>query len=249
MIKKSYIVTLLGTVAIFIYLFSKPLYNNILDTSYSIKHFIVQKIDENRKFLNRYLNQAKTIKNLQEQIALLKPKAVAMNAYKKELDLYLKNINLKKFDPHLSPVKILTYEQLNNPNRVYLDFPRFDESKNYGLISQNRVAGVIKSKASKPLGILIYDPKAIFSVLIGKDEIEGVSFGNGKNLLIKFIPSYKNPKVGDEVITSGYDGLFYYGIKVGRVISIQKRLMYKVAFVKPYLPTKKPKYLYAVDVK
>ena len=130
-----------------------------------------------------------------------------------------------------------------------MEFKNFDEKRNYGLISQNRVAGIVSLRYKKPLAILISDPKSIFSVLIGKENIEGVAFGDGEKVLIKYIPSYKNPKIGDEVVTSGFDELFPYGVKVGRVIKVGKKSTYKTAWVKPYILEKKPRYLYAIDIK
>jgi len=75
------------------------------------------------------------------------------------------------------------------------------------------------------------------------------SFGHDNLLEIKYIPNYENPKIGDEVITSGNDNLFYEGIKVGKVIAVEKKDMYKIATLKPYANPKDAQFLYAVEVK
>ena len=234
---------------ILLYLLHKPIIQNISDFSYAFKDALFNQKTKIENFIGRYTNQAKQIEELRKRVEYLEPKAKMVQSYKSQLNHCLNDLNLSKNDLKLYPVKLLSYVELNDPNRLYLEFKNFDEKRNYGLISQNRVAGIVSSRYKKPLAILISDPKSIFSVMIGKEGIEGVAFGDGENILIKYIPSYKNPKIGDEVVTSGFDELFPYGVQVGRVIKIGKKSMYKTAWVKPYILEKKPRYLYAIDIK
>jgi rod shape-determining protein MreC len=234
---------------LFLYLFLDTLTTRTLAFSNSIKSTFIDKKNEIYTFLHRHYNQAKTIEKLQNQVKELEPKASLSVAFAAKLNSMLRDLNLTNYDPSLIPIKVLSYENINNPNRLYVEFPNFDVDRQYGLVYQGVVAGIIKEKAAQPVAILLPDSESIFSVLIGKDFIEGVAFGAGKYIEIRYIPTYKDPKVGDEVVTSGYDNLFYHGIRVGEVIKIEKKLMYKVATVKPYLSLKKPRFLYAVDVK
>jgi len=234
---------------LFLYLFSDTLTTRTLAFSNGIKSTFIDKKNKLYTFLYRHYNQAKTIEKLQSQIKELEPKASLSVAFATRLNSMLSDLNMTNYDPSLIPIKVLSYENINNPNRLYIEFSNFDEERQYGLVYHGMVAGIIKEKASQPVAILLPDPKSIFSVLIGEDSIEGVAFGAGENIEIRYIPTYKDPKVGDEVVTSGYDKLFYHGIRVGEVIKVEKKLMYKVATVKPYLRLKKPRFLYGVDIK
>ena len=65
-------------------------------------------------------------------------------------------------------------------------------------------------------------------------------------MIVKFIPMYKQIKVGDEVVTSGMDKIFFYGVKVGKVIEINERGSYKIAVIKTYADLSHPKYFWVV---
>jgi len=242
-------IVLVTILTLFIFLFSKQITERTLSFSNGIKSYILDKKMKAYDFLHRHFNQVQTIEKLQSQVKELEPKASLSVAFASRLNTLLYDLNMTNYDPELKLVQVLSYVELNNPNRVYLEFEKFDEQKQYGLVYKGVVAGVVKSRASQPIGIFIADKEAVFSVLIGKDSIEGVAFGNGENILVKYIPTYKDPKVGDEVITSGYDKLFYHGIRVGKVIKVEKTPMYKIATLKPYTSPKKPQFLYAVDIK
>ena len=53
-------------------------------------------------------------------------------------------------------------------------------------------------------------------------------------------------KEGDEVVTSGLDGIFFSGISVGKVTGVIQESLYKSAAVKPYVNITIPSYLYVV---
>jgi rod shape-determining protein MreC len=242
-------IVLAAILTLFLYLFSTPIQERVLSFSNGIKTIVLDKKNELYTFIYRHYNQAKTIEKLQNQVKELEPKASLSVAFASKLNSLLSDLNMSSYEPELIPIKVLSYEKLNNPNRLYIEFPNFDEDRQYGLVYEGVVAGIIEAKASQPVAILLPDPNSVFSVLIGDDSIEGVAFGAGEYIEIRYIPTYKDPKVGDEVITSGYDKLFYHGIRVGEVIRVEKKLMYKVATVKPYLTSKIPQFLYGVDVK
>jgi len=249
MSKKVYLFATAIAVIVTLFILYKPINQKIFDLSYTLKTKLIRQKDSIENLYNQYRDQAKKIQELSQRVRELEPKALLALHYKQELQEISQELNLSRYEPSLYLVRLLSYAKLGNPNRLFLDFPKFKKNRNYGLVSNDIVAGVVKAKESKPLAILLYDKESVFSVSVGKEMIDGVAFGDGKEVVVKYIASYKKPKVGDEVVTSGYDGLFYYGIKVGRVIKVQKKLMYKEAIVKPYLPAKIPKYLYAVDVK
>ena len=66
------------------------------------------------------------------------------------------------------------------------------------------------------------------------------------NLLIGHIPKWFSVNVNDEVITSGMDEIYPYGVRVGRVIGSKNLLNTKMAIVKPYASVISKKYFYII---
>lgn len=54
------------------------------------------------------------------------------------------------------------------------------------------------------------------------------------------------PQVGDEVITSGLDGIFFEGIKVGVVTEVIEEESSKTVIVKPYSTHYIPSYMHVI---
>jgi rod shape-determining protein MreC len=225
-----------------------PFKSQILDVSNNIKLFFVNQYNRVSGNIQRHFRQKEQIKALQKEIELLKGPAELSSTFAKKLNQLLDEANLTSYDPKLKLSRVISYEELDNPNRVWIDFPGFDKNRSYGLIHKGFTAGIIYPKSGKPLAHIQLDKRVVFSVLVGEDRLLGVAFGNEKNLLIKYIPSDKEVYIGDEVITSGSDNLFYEGIKVGKVISIATKNIYKIAIVEPYMKVKKPNFFYVVDV-
>lgn len=132
-------------------------------------------------------------------------------------------------------------------NKIWLDkFQDFNSSKIYGLIYQGKSAGIVVSKDDRPFALLQNDPKSIFAVYVGDEKIPGIAHGNKNGILIKFIPQWLHPKEGDEVYTSGLDGIFFSGISVGKVTKVIEESLYKSVEVEPYAKVTIPSYLYVV---
>jgi rod shape-determining protein MreC len=123
----------------------------------------------------------------------------------------------------------------------------FNSSKIYGLVYKDSVAGIVISKDSKPIALLNGDIKSSYAVFVGEDDAPGIAHGNNDNtIIVNFIPSWINIKVGDEVISSGLDNLFFRGLKVGKVLSIKKSQGYQSVVVDPYFKSKEPRYFYVI---
>ncbi|MCT7557315.1 rod shape-determining protein MreC [Aliarcobacter butzleri] len=65
-----------------------------------------------------------------------------------------------------------------------------------------------------------------------------------KSRKVKFIPIWSDINIGDEVITSGMDNIFFEGLKVGKVLEVSEQANMKVATIKPYVNALKKKYFY-----
>jgi len=219
-----------------------------INFSNDIKSTIVTQKKSITDSISTHFNQIQQIEELKRKIKELEPKASLSVALGSKLNHLLKETDLTFYHPKLHLVQVLGYQRMQDKNRLWLEFPTFVKDKNYGLIYQGFTAGIIRESANQPLAILQSCKESLFSVFIGNTQIQGIAFGAGETIKIKYIPSYENPLVGDEVITSGNDKIFYEGIKVGTVTEIEKKDMYKIATVKPYVNPKQAHFFYAVEV-
>ena len=197
--------------------------------------------------VNEHFRQQEEILSLRAQNAELEKSAVLLASFAKELNDILADKNSSVYEPKIQLVRALSYVNISDYNKIWLDkFQDFNSSKIYGLIYQGKSAGIVVSKDDRPMALLQNDPKNIFAVFVGDDKISGVAHGNKNGLLIKFIPQWLHPKEGDEVYTSGLDGIFFSGIPVGKVTKVIEESLYKSVEVEPYAKVDIPSYLYVV---
>ncbi len=215
-------------------------FNNYILTRYlDAKEYINNTIEE-------HFAQQKTIIQQKKEIKELEKSALLSIAFAGKLNAILKDNNLSAYKPSVKMIRAISYSNLNNYNRVWLDFKDFNKSKIYGLLYQGYAAGIVVDKNSHPLGLLLGDPNSIFSVYVGKEKIPGVLEGDKKDILVKYIPLWMNPKVGDDVVTSGLDNIFFQGVRVGKVVKIIQEESSKTVIVQPYINLKVPTYLHVI---
>ncbi|MDD3817304.1 MAG: rod shape-determining protein MreC [Thiovulaceae bacterium] len=245
---------LLGFVSLFIALFIGALYYtnaiqspaltflNTLKTSYNDSISYVQHAIEKHFF------QAKQIEELQEQLIQYEKNHLVMHQMAMEIqDLFYENNSSLKTDPKVELVRAISYSKMGDFNRVWLDFEDFNGSKIYGLTYKEAVAGIVVSHKEKPLALLNRDIKSSYSVTVGPNNAPGIAHGNNsQHLVVKFIPSWVEVNVGDEVVTSGLDTLFFKGLKVGKVISLSKSQGYQSAVIEPYYTAENPNYFHVI---
>ncbi len=215
-------------------------FNNYILTRYlNTKEYINNTIEE-------HFAQQKTIIQQKKEIKELEKSALLSIAFAGKLNAILKDNNLSAYKPSVKMIRAISYSNLNNYNRVWLDFKDFNKSKIYGLLYQGYAAGIVVDKNSHPLGLLLGDPNSIFSVYVGKEKIPGVLEGDKKDILVKYIPLWMNPKVGDDVVTSGLDNIFFQGVRVGKVVKVIQEESSKTVIVQPYINLKVPTYLHVI---
>jgi len=140
----------------------------------------------------------------------------------------------------------ISYANLPDMTSIYINYTEQNLSIPRGLMYNNLAAGiVVKNIKDFSLVYLNDNPKTSYTVFIGDKKIPGVLFG-GKKMIIKYIPKYKDIKVGDLVITSGLDRIFYEGIKVGKITQISQKKLYQEAEVKPFYNPLHPTFFYVV---
>jgi rod shape-determining protein MreC len=155
--------------------------------------------------------------------------------------------------PKIKKARMISFIDIMDYNRLWIKFDDFNSSKMYGLAYDNYAIGIGAAKDNKPIAILNADKKCSYSVHIGKKRALGIMSGSASkindNLVVKYIPSFEEVNIGDEVVTSGLDGIFFRGVKVGVVKEISSEQGYKKAIIKPYFKYNQLSYfLYVIDL-
>ena len=100
------------------------------------------------------------------------------------------------------------------------------------------------------MGLLNGERKSSYSVLIGDEKIPAIvhsSAVDSRYITADFIPSWRKVDIGDQVVTSGLDGIFIEGISVGEVVSVNHDFGYISAEIKPYAQRSRLGYLWLID--
>ncbi|MDQ1337449.1 MAG: rod shape-determining protein MreC, partial [Campylobacterota bacterium] len=162
-------------------------------------------------------------------------------------DIFVQNRSSFKTDPNVELVRTISYQKFGDQNRVWLEIDDYNSSKIYGLTYNELVAGIVVSHNGRPLGLLNSDTKSSYAVYVGDENAPGIVQGNNsKHLLVKFIPAWFLIEVGDEVVTSGLDEIFFKGLKVGTVVSVTKSQGYQTAVIEPFYKANDPNYFHMI---
>lgn len=96
---------------------------------------------------------------------------------------------------------------------------------NMPVITLNGLAGkVIFTSANFSEILLLTDPSFSVAVRVERNRVEGILSGTGTNsCILKYIPQVEDIIIGDRLITSGLDGIFPEGIKVGVIKRVDKK--------------------------
>jgi rod shape-determining protein MreC len=213
----------------YIFNIDKVILKKVSNISTTIQDGYIYVADSVNDYIDLHFNQAKMIKKLKYEVL----------QNKKYKIIYQKNAKQnKKVDKEfLNIVKVISYVNFDNFSKVILQNYNQKENTIFALITDDGFsAGIAVYENSKTIGLLNHNKKSNYAVFIGENQIPGITHGNypSENITIKYIPSWKNIKIGDEVITSGMDNIFYKGVKVGRVVDIEKNGITQEAIVKPY---------------
>ena len=210
--------------------------------------------DDMSLVFDKYINQAEEIENLSNiklQNERIQAKLLALQDENKKL-LTLLNINTKPALPDIFLVKAYSYVNMGKYSQVWLksdEFSNIDENKIFGLIRNGYAAGIAMNSNGNLVGILNGDSKASYSVYIGDSKSVGILKNNTNgNIVIEYINAWNEIKIGDEVITSGLDGIFFEGIKVGKIKKVSQEYGYIVAEVDLYNQNNDIGYFWLIDI-
>ena len=235
------------------YFFGFNIYNQVLFAQNEVRLYYQKQIEFIDFFINKHLYQEQLIISLSKENEAFKKKDIEFSYIQKEYNSILKLYNLKNPNNTLIKARMISYASISNTSKAWIDFANFNHSKIYGLVYDEFVAGIVSEKNKQAIAIFNKDKLCSYSVVIGRDNILGIMVGGvskiSKNIIIDFIQPWKTIKVGDEVKTSGLDGIFTADIKVGKVIAIEKIKGYKKAIVQPYFDDSvSSKYFYIIDI-
>ena len=246
MIKNRYFLLISIIILLVIkYNFNELIKEPVLNITYEIKSEYINFVQNIRNFVQKHIEQKESIERLKKEVEELKKSADLSSAFAGKLRSLLQD-SIVMYSPELNITRAVSYVNLADYNRVWLDFKSKNPDKIYGLLYQGYSAGIVINQNGKSLGLLQGDSKCIFSVYIGDQKIPGVIFGDKDDMIVRYIPVWMSVKVGDEVYTSGLDNIFYEGIKVGKVTKIIKEESYTSAIVKPYAKVLVPGYFHIV---
>jgi len=215
--------------------------NNIKLTYHKSIEFVTESID-------RHFFQSQEIRSLKEKLKQYENNLLVMQQLTSQInDLHKENNTTLALNPKVELIYTISYEKFGNINRVWVDVPDYNSSRIYGIIYKEFVAGIVVPKGSKPLALLNSDIKSTYSVYIGENKAPGIAHGNnGEHIVVSFIPAWFNIKIGDEVITSGLDNIFFKGLQVGKVISVSSSQGYQNAVVDQYYKANEPNYFHMI---
>lgn len=213
-----------------------------------IKVAYINKILYFSSLTEKYFEQANTIEKMRIENNELKEYKTLYTKTQTQLDNlkeFISTSNPQDTNLQLNLAKVLSYINYNDFTKVWLDQKKDDDTI-LGLITENYAAGIVVENNGQSMALLNGNKECSYAVFIGTEKIPGIvtSSKNGKDLLVKYIPIWSEIKVGDEVITSGMDNIFFEGLKVGLVEEITSLPDMKIAIVKPYANVLKKKYFF-----
>jgi len=236
---KKLVFILVLTVSFFFYFFKNP----IVNLSLYVEKFILNITNSVQTSIESHTNQAVKIKkltlenqNLVNKINNLEAKLTNCKDLK-----YFKVINKS----NLIFSYALSYVSPPDFSQIYINYNK-KITKPKGLVYNNFVCGeAIKNIGNFSLALLNSNKDTRYTVYIGKNEIPGIFYG--KINTVKYIPKFKVINVGDLVITSGLDGIFYKGVKVGIISEVIDKKLYQEAKVKLFYNDLHPEFFYVIE--
>jgi len=213
----------------------------------SYKNF-TQSIEEKS---HSYVFQKESIEKLSIENRILRKRLLEQMHYIEEVkNIYEILPNLSQVPiQNISIVETISYVKLNSFSQIILTKPKgLEKDKLYGLVQDQVVGGIAKLENNQLFGYLTSDSKCRFSVFTGKEKAPGIAQGVEKNkMIIKFIPKWHKIAVGDKVVTSGLDSIFFADIPVGIVTKVEVQSSYTVAHIKTYSDIFHPKTFFLIN--
>ena len=154
---------------------------------------------------------------------------------------FIEKEKLKKNNNRMKTANVISYVNFNDYSKVFLKTNFSKTEKILSLITENGYsAGTLMIENNQFVGYLNSNKKSNYAVFIGKQKAPGITHGSvlyDNNILVKYVPLWQKIKKGDEVVTSGMDGIFPKGIKVGVVVNVKRSSKTFDVLIRPYANT------------
>jgi len=131
----------------------------------------------------------------------------------------------ERADAEYIPASLLRVQLDPHSHRILVNRGRVHGVENrQAVVDSGGVLGQVTTVYRNSAEItLISDPNHAIPVTIHRTGVRTIAYGNGstKNLSLPDLPANADIEPGDQILTSGLDGLFPAGLPVGEVISVQ----------------------------
>lgn len=234
----------------YIFNFDKAMSSQFLSFTLDFRWNYSSYLSSVKNSFNSYFNQAEALQLLESEQDKNNNYKILYDVSKNELNNLKNNIQIIDTNSSYQTIytKALSYIKLNDFSKVILD-KKLSPGKLYPLITpQGYSAGIVRVQNNLSIGYLNPNEKANYAVFIGSTNAPGITSGMDDygNILIQYIPKWYTIRINDEVITSGMDEIYPYGIRVGKVIGSKVLLSTKMAIVRPYASVVSKKYFFII---
>lgn len=216
---------------------SKEFQAKVLYLSDAVKIGILNLNTNVVNIVTRYFNQAEHIKDLSNALHKKENLQYLYDALQNEHNALLEAVNTKPTMMQVVLSRMISYVEINNYTKIWLESKNLQNKREqaiFGIISDNKAAGIAVMQDGRLQGFLNGNEKCSYSVNIGDNAMPGVAkYDINKGFVVDYIPLYPSVEIGDSVYTSGFDDIFYPGILVGVVESVEESQGYQIARVKP----------------
>lgn len=105
------------------------------------------------------------------------------------------------------------------------------------LVSTGLVGRVVRISANNAVVLPITAPDSKLSVVTRTSRVSGIIVGRGgdSEMQMLYVPRSIHVEAGEEIITSGVDGIFPKGIPVGVITSVEEEDLFHIIRVKPFI--------------
>ncbi|WP_345987323.1 rod shape-determining protein MreC [Sulfurimonas sp. HSL1-2] len=192
--------------------------------------------------------QQQTIQTLRREAELYRQSHLILHEMATEFNALLaENNSTFRYDPRIALVRTIAYANFADMTKLWLQMEDFNASRLYGMVYNETAAGIVTARDGRPLALLNGDYQCTYAVFVGPNKAPGIVRGrNSDTMLVQYIPTWIGITVGDEVVTSGLDHLFFPAIKVGTVKSIELTGGYQNAVIEPYYKGNDPDYFHVI---
>ena len=234
----------------YIFKIDKIIVIELSNFTYSVKSHYKSYVNDTIEYKNKHFNQKSVISKMQDEIESNKHYRLLYETTKEKLINLQNRFVITNKDINISYIEVLGYDTLNDFSKVILKTNNFKDKKIRALVTSDGFsAGIVLREDNKIISYLNTSENCNYAVFIGKNNAPGITSGsqNSNIIAIKHIPIWHDVNEGDEVITSGMDNIFPYGIKVGIVQKVVSDSSTKTAYIKPYIDSVSYKNFYILS--